>query len=163
MWVNQAIISPFLICTSHIHFSNYELFCDSRIMRNQIVKSWFGSLLISLGRPAPDNRSNEKLKWKHRAAVMLHFGALMALVLGFSEANDALCSYLSALGVMSPHYETFLIGFGGLFVCRMHVISSRPRYRCCYSNPNYKSFINSQQFLSVKGGFTLSTFTYWGN
>lgn len=39
-----------------IEFSNYELFGYSVIVQNKIVKSWFGSLFISLGQAAQDNK-----------------------------------------------------------------------------------------------------------
>lgn len=88
--------------------------------------------------------------------LMLHSEGLMALVFRFSEANDALCFYLLALwGNVSALWDVFNRLWSPVSTdCenRLHVILSRPRYRCCYGNCNYKRFINSQQFCQSKGG-----------
>lgn len=105
-------------------------------------------------------------------AVMLHSVGLMALVFRFAEANDALCSYLFALqGNVPALWDVFNRLWLPVSVdCEnsLHVISPRPRFHCCYSNRDYKRFINSQLFCQSKGSggwgvFTLTKFTFWGN
>lgn len=72
----------------------------------------------------------------------------MSLLCLFDEANTASCScpFVRRLAPVFDVFNRLWSSASARNESRLHLISPRTRYSCCYSNRNYKRFINSLAF-----------------